>query len=291
MVQQMHSSHVECNAPLLYRRFLALCYSRAWVAPAFNNFHVVTGGPGSDVLSVLVSFTSLSLSYLTLPVEQIIQKYIKFLWNSARQGMLVGDTKQLWELPKPVTGPPVRNLNGNTASGICSGLLMNWYFTVLPLDRCWAWCCQSVCFKVLSLLLTYLCWQIVFLHKPHSLVQSRHKNWKDHSFLPRFGKGAERILGCSSSPLFSRPLELLCIFKGKRNLHSDFLMSEWQQKKMDFNSNSHTSILNNWYFINQYTTWESSSSKLCVKFKCKPFKYCMYALVLHLHSDSVKDSW
>lgn len=123
----MHSSHVECNAPLLYRRFLALCYSRAWVAPAFNSFHVVTGGPGSDVLSVLVSFTSLSLSYLTLPLEQIIQKYIKFLWNSARQGMLVGDTKQLWELPKPVTGPSVRNLNGNTASGICSGLLMNWY--------------------------------------------------------------------------------------------------------------------------------------------------------------------
>lgn len=212
----MHSSHVECNAPLLYRRFLVLCYSRAWVAPAFNGFHVVSGGPGADVLSVLVSFTSLSLSYLTLPVEQIIQKYIKFLWNSARQGMLVGDTKQLWELPKPVTGPSVRNLNGNTASGICSGLLMNWYFTVLPLDGCCAWCRQSVCFKVLSLLSTYLCWQIVFLHKPHSLVQSRDTRiGKTTLFFQGLVK-EQRGYWVVLLPLFSQDLSNFCVYSKEK---------------------------------------------------------------------------
>lgn len=119
----------------------------------------------------------------------------------------------------------------------------------------------------------------------------RPKNWKDQSFLSRFCKGADRRLGCFSSSLsfLKTSPDLLCICEGERNLVLAFLMCEWQQR-MDFESNSHTSTLNNWYFMNQCMTWKSSSSKLCVKLKCKPFKYYMYALVLHLYSGSMKDS-
>ena len=62
-------------------------------------------------------------------MEEIIQKYIKFLLNGARQGMLVGYNKQLWELPRLVFGPLVRIINESTAGWIYSGLLVNWCFT------------------------------------------------------------------------------------------------------------------------------------------------------------------
>lgn len=84
--------------------------------------------------------------------------------------------------------------------------------------------------------------------------------------------------------LFSQDLNLLCIWERKRRL-ALLLMCEWEQR-VNFDSSLHTSALNNWYFMNQCMTWKSSSSKSCVKFKYKPFRNYMYALVLHIHSDS-----
>lgn len=47
--------------PALCKRFLALWYSKAWTVPAFKQFPPDnTGGTGSDVLSLLMSFSSLS---------------------------------------------------------------------------------------------------------------------------------------------------------------------------------------------------------------------------------------
>lgn len=80
-----------------------------------------------------------------------------------------------------------------------------------------------------------------------SLAQSRDPRSGKTNLFPQ-GLVKEQMEGgvvfSSSVSLLKISPDLLCTFEEKRNLHLDFLMCKWQQR-LDFDSNSHASALNN----------------------------------------------
>lgn len=122
----------------------------------------------------------------------------------------------------------------------------------LSLDLCYDQCYRLVCFKVLSAtftlsVLTSMVKDCLSPQAPFSLAQSRDPRiGKNNLFSQGFVQEYKTLFFLLS--LFSGPPLIFCVYvKEKETCIWLFFICEWQQR-MDFDSNSQTSTLNNWYF-------------------------------------------